>query len=725
MAFTSARATVNRQTAVNRGSSVTNLQTIELPIQGMDCTQCTKHVKQALESVPGVEEAQVLLAAERATIRLDADHAEMAALHQAVEKAGYVIPDQSDQVQEPAATTPGSVSSRPFFILLGVVFGVVLFIVIFGEGLGMLEVINERVPWPLMLAVILILGYPIFRNVIRATLTGRVISHTLMTIGMLAAIAVGEWAAAVVVVFFMRLGDYTESFTTERARQAVKDLAALAPKIARVDRDGTEEEIPIVGVQVSDVVIVRPGEQIPVDGEVIAGQATVDQARITGESMPVEVGIGANVYAATIAQLGSLRIQVTHVGRDSTFGRVIQLVEEAEANRADVQRVADKFSAYFLPIVAAVAVLTFLISGDALATAAVLLVACSCSIALATPIAMMASIGAAAKRGLLIKGGKYLEVLAQADVLLIDKTGTLTLGRPQITDVIVLNGLSEDEVVSLAGSAERYSEHPLAKAVRQAAYDRGLPLAEPQNFQAIPGKGVRALVYGDRVTVGSRLLLPSDSTPTGLYELENQGKTLLYVARDDELIGVLAAADTPREEVPNALAALPTLGIRQIELLTGDNRQTAAGLADNLGIQYQAELLPEDKIEIVKAYQSQGHKVIMVGDGVNDAPALAQADVGIAMGAIGSDLAVEAAHIVLMGDDWSLVPEVLRIARRTMRVVKSNLWFTGIYNIGGLTLAAVGLLPPTLAALAQTLPDLGILANSSRLLRNTRDDSKY
>jgi Cd2+/Zn2+-exporting ATPase/Cu+-exporting ATPase len=683
----------------------------------MDCAHCARHVKLALESVPGVAEANVLLAVEKAAVRLDTDLVSRTDLQRAVEKAGYTVPDQADPLADPPISTLPADSARPFFLLLGIVFAVVLIIVIFGEGLGLLDVINEQVPWPLMLVVILLVGYPIFRNVIRASISGRIIPHTLMTIGMLAAIAVGEWAAAVVVVFFMRLGDFTESFTTERARRAVKDLTALVPKKARVYKNGIEEEIPIVDVQVNDVVIVRPGEQIPADGEVATGQATVDQSRITGESMPVEVGIGDNVYAATIAQNGGIRINVTHVGRDTTFGHMIQLVEEAEANRAEVQRMADKFSAYFLPIVVTIAVLTLLISGDAMATAAVLLVACSCSIALATPIAMMASIGAAAKRGLLIKGGKYLETLAQADVLLIDKTGTVTLGRPQITDVITLNGYTEEELVRLAGSAELYSEHPLARAVRRAADDRGVPLVEPQNFQAIPGKGVRAHVFASQITVGSRKLLPSDSISIAAHELADQGKTLLYVSRNDELVGILAAADTPRQEVPEALAALAGLGIQHIELLTGDNHQTAAALADSMGIQHQAELLPEDKIAIVKAYQSEGHKVIMVGDGVNDAPALAQADVGIAMGAFGSDVAIEAAHIVLMSDDWSQVPEVLRIAKRTMRVVRSNLWFTGIYNLGGLTLAAFGILPPTFAALAQTLPDLGILGNSSRLLR--------
>jgi len=376
-----------------------------------------------------------------------------------------------------------------------------------------------------------------------------------------------------------------------------------------------------------------------------------------------------------------------------------------------------------LPIVAGLAALTFLFSRNPLATAAVLVVACSCSIALATPVAMLASIGASAKRGLLIKGGKYLETLARADVLLVDKTGTLTLGQPQITDVLSLNGATNSEILALAASAERYSEHPLAEAVRVAARAQNVPLVEPQNFEAIPGKGIRARVNGFNIALGNRqltevtLVIPSADSSSVVRELEAQGKTLLFLARDDELIAILAAADTLRPEVPAALTQARALGIKRIELLTGDNERTAAALAEKLGVTYRANLLPENKIQVVKDYQAQGHIVVMVCDGVNDAPALAQADIGIAMGAAGTDIAIEAAHIALMREDWTLVPEVLRIARRTMRIVKMNLAFTAVYNILGLTLAAFGILTPVLAAAAQSLPDIGILSNSARLLR--------
>ncbi|HGV3447467.1 TPA: heavy metal translocating P-type ATPase, partial [Vibrio cholerae O1] len=354
------------------------------------------------------------------------------------------------------------------------------------------------------------------------------------------------------------------------------DLTALAPHTARVERFDGVQEIPISEVGVGEVVVVRPGEKIPVDGEVIGGNATVNQATITGESMPVEVAPGSYVYATTLAQLGSLRIKVARVGADTTFGRVVKMVEEAETHRSEVQRLADRFSAWYLPIVLGVAVVTYAVTRDPLSTAAVLLVACSCSIALATPIAMLASVGASAKRGLLIKGGKYLESLARADVLLIDKTGTLTVGKPAITDVVPLNGLNRAELLQLTASAEQDSEHPLAQAVSNAAAAQGLTRVRVQAFEALPGLGVRAQVNGFTVSVGNRRMIPSAASVPVAAELERQGKTLLFVARDDALVGVLAATDTLRPEVPEALQLLRAMGIRQMELLTGDNEQTAA-----------------------------------------------------------------------------------------------------------------------------------------------------
>lgn len=703
--------------AIERAGYRLAYQLLVLQISGMDCAECTQHVQHALSVLPGVHEVRVLLSSERAIMQIDPALVTVAQLHRAVEDSGYHVIQALPASQEAKAYPRLRSFTRPVLTLFGLVFGVVLLVVIAGEWLGLLERVTDLIPWYLGWGLVLLTGYPIFWNVIKATLRRQVLSHTLMSLGVVAALAVGQWPTAVVVVFFMRLGDYAEHFTTERSRQAVKRLTALAPQTARVERDGVETVLPIQSVQAGEIVLVRPGETIPVDGEVLSGQATINQATITGEAMPAEVTSGSRVFAATIAQLGSLRVRATHVGAETTFGRVIAMVEEAEAHRAPMQRIADRFSAYFLPVVATIAALTFLISRNPLAAAAVLVVACSCSFALATPIAMLASIGAAASRGLLVKGGKYLEALSRADVLLIDKTGTITIGHPKITDVMPLDGISEEEVLTYVASAERDSEHPLAEAVRQLAKERELTLFELQQFEALPGRGIRAWIEGTTITVGNASLVQEQAPIQLQQSLEYSGKTLLYVERDGKLIGLLAASDTLRPEVPAALARLRQLGIKHIELLTGDTERSAAAQAEAIGITYQAHLLPEDKIRVVKEYQSQGRTVVMVGDGVNDAPALAQADVGIAMGVMGTDIALEAAHAALLREDWHLVPDLFAIAQRTMRVVKMNLSFTILYNLVGLSLAAFGILPPILAAAAQSLPDLGILANSSRLLR--------
>jgi Cu+-exporting ATPase len=707
------------------------LSTTEVPVQGMDCAECTRHVKHAIEQVDGVETVEVYLAAEKAIIQHQPGSLDEKAIRKAVASAGYSVPPHPSQ----AASSPAPPDyTRSILSLLGILFGVILFIIVVGEWLGLFERITSQIPWPISLVVVLLIGYPAFINVIRATRHRQIIAHSLMSLGVLAAIAVGEWATAAVVAFFMRVGDYVEKFTTERARQAVKDLSSLAPQTARLVQDDEEISVPVEQVKPGEIVLIRPGEQIPVDGEVIAGHAIVDQATITGESMPVEAGPGTQVFAATLASQGSLRVRVTHVGSDSTYGQVIKLVEEAEAQRGEIQRLADKFSAYYLPVVIGVAVLTLVIRRDPMATAAVLVVACSCAFALATPIAILASVGAGAKKGILIKGGKYLEIIPDIDTLLIDKTGTLTLGKPYLTDIIPLAvaagshsiqvDLSEDAQLNLltqAASSERYSEHPLAEAVRHEAVQRGISLLDPENFESLPGMGVKAQLNGDLIAVGNRRLIEDINGQVLEFPEEEQllaeGKTLLYVAANGQPCGILAAADKLRTEVPQAIESIRDLGIEQIELLTGDNQVNASRLAEKLGVSFQAELLPEDKIRIVKEYQARGHKVLMVGDGINDAPAISQADVGIAMGAAGHNVAMEAAHIVLMRPDWDLVPQVLQIGRRTTRTIKGNILFTLVYNFFGLSLAALGYLPPILAAAAQSIPDLAILANSSRLLR--------
>jgi Cu+-exporting ATPase len=635
------------------------MTTLELPIAGMDCAACARKAQRALLKVSGVSNAAVLLNAGKAVVELDPQLVTATELRVAIERVGFSVPMPQPDDNKTSFTAEARTLHRRMFTVLGVLFGLILFVVVIGQGLGVLGAVTERVPWWAGSLIVLAFGYPIFINVIRSALRWEITSHTLMSVGALAALAIGQWATAGVVVFFMRVGEFTERFTNEKARGLLKELTSLAPQTVRVVRDSVERELPIGEAVPGDVVVVRPGERVPVDGILIEGQATIDRAAITGESMPVEVEQGCLVHAATLVQLGFIKLRAERVGRDTTFARTIRLVEEAEANRGSVQRVADRFSAWYLPIVTTIALLTYLLSGNVLATVSVMVVACSCSFALATPIAMMATIGAAARRGLLIKGGKYVELLATADVLLVDKTGTLTTGKPQITDVVPLGRLDEGALLALTATAERYSEHPLAGAVLLEAGRRGLPIGDPERFEAIPGRGVRVVVDGQRVEVGNRRFIAAGGASSLANSLESQGKTLLFVLLDGELCGMLAAMDTVRPEVAEALDAVRRLGIERIELLTGDNERTAVAIAKPFGIGSRADLLPEDKIMAVRQLQQQGHRVVMIGDGVNDAPALAQADVGIAMGG-GTDVALEAANIVLMRNDWRLVARCLR-----------------------------------------------------------------
>ncbi|GAA5529418.1 cation-translocating P-type ATPase [Herpetosiphon gulosus] len=686
-------------------------QTISLPIRGMDCSSCALHIQTALGELSGVVQAQVLFSAEKALITFDDQLLEPNALVQTIEQAGYQVP----QLQ--AATPKSTPANASLLLLFGAIVLVVLGFSVLGEQLGWLDLLIDWIPWPIGVALVLVAGYRIFWRVLQAAWRKTVLSHSLMSIGVIAALAIGQWPTALLVVLFMRIGEYVEQFTASQARRAVKELTVLAPTLAQVERDGAEIQLPIEVVQVGDVVVVRPGDQIPVDGVVLRGAASINQATITGESMPIDAIEGTHVFAATLATAGSLRIRATAVGRDSTFGNVIKLVEEAESQKAEIQRIGDAFSGYYLPVVAALAVLTFVLQRDPLATAAVLLVACSCSFALATPIAMLATIGAAAKQGILIKGGKYLEALAKTSVVLIDKTGTLTHGQPVVTQVVVHAAANEAEVLGWAAAAEQDSEHALAKAIVQAARDQSIDLGQVSQFKAMAGSGVQAVIEGQTVVVGHQRLLGEHPLQAQANALEQQGQTVIWVLREQKVLGLIACADRLRVDVAPAIAQLRRLGIDTIEILTGDNQAIAANIAEQLGIGYQAELLPADKLAIVRHYQAQGQHVVMIGDGVNDAPALAQAHVGIAMGVAGTAVALDAAHIALLRDDWSLVPQALALALGTMRIVKGNLGFTVAYNMIGLSLAALGILPPVLAAAAQSLPDLGIMVNSARLLR--------
>jgi Cd2+/Zn2+-exporting ATPase/Cu+-exporting ATPase len=693
-------------------------ETLELTVRELDCADEAQQIQATLSRLAGVEEVRTAVGARKAVVAYHSDRIQPDAIREAIRGLGMTIVDASGSDSGRRRSLPellgwGFVSVVALVALVGIA----------GERLGLAEALTDRIPWWLALAAVLAGGYPIFRTVALALRNRSVTSHALMTLGIVGAIAISQYAAAAVIVFFMRLADFIEGYTTDRSRQAIKELLELAPETARVERDEKEVEVPAGQVTPGEVVVVKPGERIPVDGTVLEGRASVDQAPITGESVPVEKQPGDSVFAATICERGALRVRTERVGRDTTFGQIVRLVEEAEASKAPVQRFADRFTTYYIPVVVVAAVLTYLIGGSATAAVATVLVACSCAIAMATPVTVLAAVGRAARHGIIVKGGRYLEALAKVDTVVMDKTGTLTIGRPEVTDAVPLDGGSEAELLALAASVERRSEHPLAAGILRAAEGRGLELSEPKEFEVYPGEGVLASVDGARALCGTERLMARGrvdvpgAVRARIQALAAEGKSVVLAAMDGRLHGLIALADTLRPEVPAALDALRALGIRRMLLLTGDRRQVAAAVAQQLGIDFEAEVLPQEKIRVVERLQRSGHVVAMVGDGINDAPALAQADVGIAMGAAGTDAAIEAAHVALMQDDWCVVPEAIQIGRRAFRTIKQNLWFTAAYNLVGMLLAATGWLPPIAAAAAQSLPDVIVMLNSSRLLR--------
>ena len=699
-------------------------KTIELSVKGMDCADCALHVQRAVSALPGVTRAQVFLMTEKGVVEFDPARADEQKIIRAVESAGYhARVEGADAAQQSRAA---QVADRVRLAFVGAV-GVLAVAALVAERTGLAQAALGRIPPWLALLAVLAGGIPIFVAALKGVLVRQINAEVLMSVGILAATALGEFAAAAMIVFFMTVAHFLESFTTGRSREAIRSLMRITPKTGRVLRDGAEVNVSIEQLQVGDHVIVRPGEQIPVDGRVVSGRSAVDQAPITGESLPVEKNCGDKVFAGTLNQLGRLAVETTCIGRDTTLGKIVRLVAEAEASKAPVQKFADRYSSYLLPVVLGVGLLTMLISGNVRNGIAVMVVACPCAVALATPLSVVASTGAAARRGILVKGGLYLEALARVDTVVVDKTGTLTLGKPSVTLICDFKSLSNprSEILGLAAALEQYSEHPLAGAVMAEAGARGLTLDGAHDFEAIPGKGVVARVNGDSVCLGTRALLddcgvqvnPEDGRRA--VELEAQGQTVLWLARNSEALGLIAVADVIRPEVPAAIAELKRLGIKRLILLTGDNERTANAVAAQLGIaEVRANLLPQDKIEAVRALQAEGRKVAMIGDGINDAPALAQADVGIAMGAAGADVALEAAHVALMRDDWSQVPQAIRVGRRTFRTIQQNITFGVLYNIAGVTLAALGILPPVLAAAAQSLPDVAVFLNSSRLLKS-------
>lgn len=531
-----------------------------------------------------------------------------------------------------------------------------------------------------------------------------------------------------VIIAFVLLGKYMEEIIKKRSSAAVRKLMDLRPAVAHVLRDGAETEVPAESIMAGEIVVVRPGERIPTDGEVLEGTSSIDESMLTGESMPVEKSPGASLIGGTLNRTGMLRFQATRVGRETTLSQIVKLVEEAQASTAQVQRLADEVTRYFVPAVVGVAFLAFAgwwLAGNfpqaLLAFIAVLIISCPCALGVATPAALMVGVGKGAEAGILIRGAEVLERARKLNAVVFDKTGTLTRGEPNVTDIVSFRNLDEAEVLRLGAAVEVGSEHPLGEAIVRAAKHRELELAPVMGFEALPGHGIRGQVEGHRVLLGNRHFFHCEGIDVStadepMARLERDGKTAMIVGVDGDPVGIIAVADTLKPEAREAIAALKSEGI-EVGLLTGDNERTARAIARQLGIdRVIAEVLPGDKAKIIKELQAEGKMVAMVGDGVNDAPALATADIGIAIGS-GSDVAKETGGIVLIKDDVREVVIAIRLSRATLRKIKQNLFWAFIYNAIGIPIAALGFLNPIIAAAAMALSSLSVIVNSALLKR--------
>lgn len=536
-----------------------------------------------------------------------------------------------------------------------------------------------------------------------------------MTIALAAASVIGEFFTALLITVFVLVAEIIEGMTVGRGRGAIRQLLDLLPQTVEIRLDGQVSERGLAEVHVGDIVLVRPGGHIPVDGAVVNGHSFVDQANITGESLPVEKIPGARVFAGTMNQSGVLEIHADKIGHDTAFGRIIELVERAERSRAPIEKIADRLAGYLVYFALACAALTFWITRDARSTISVIVVAGACGIAAGTPLAILGAIGRAAQKGLIIKGGRYLEGLSNVNIVVLDKTGTVTLGTPEVKEVHAEPGIDPNEVLRVAASAERFSEHPLGRAIVKKAAECSLGQSEPEEFEYLPGKGIVCRVDGARTVVGTRALMEAEGILVPASDTTTHESSQVLVAAGGRFLGAIGIVDVVRKEAASAMRELKEMRCRTV-LLTGDRKEIANAIARELGVsEVQSELLPEEKVEWVRSLRLQGNYVVMLGDGINDAPALLEADVGVAMGS-GTDVARESASAVLLGNDLLRFTEVLKIARRCRNIIYANFIGTLAVDGVGVLLAAFGMLNPVVAALIHVSSELLFIGNSARLL---------
>ncbi|HHV64459.1 MAG TPA: heavy metal translocating P-type ATPase [Peptococcaceae bacterium] len=737
-----------------------------LRIDGMTCAACAKAVERAVRKLEGVTEASVNFATEKLNITYEPSQIRLSEIRKAVEKAGYKALEDEAAVDKDKERKEQEIRILWKRFIVSAVFTVPLLIItmghMFGEPIGfylpqiidpMLNPLNFGLIQLLLVLPVLITGYKFFTVGFKTLFKGSPNMDSLIAIGTSAGFLYGVFAivqiakgnheyanylyfeAAAVIITLITLGKYLEAVSKGKTSEAIKKLMGLAPKTAVIIKDGKEEVVPIDEVEVGDVIVVKPGEKMPVDGEVVEGTTSVDESMLTGESIPVEKNVGDIIIGASINKNGHIKYKATKVGKDTVLAQIIKLVEEAQGSKAPIAKMADVISGYFVPVVILIATVSalawYFIGGESTVFAltifiSVLVIACPCALGLATPTAIMVGTGKGAEYGILIKSGVALETAHKIRTIVFDKTGTITEGKPKVTDIVVTGGITQNDLLQLAASAEKGSEHPLGEAIVKGAEEQGLELKKLDTFKAIPGQGIEVVIEGHTILLGNKKLMTENRVSLENLEetsdkLAEEGKTPMYIAIDKKAAGIIAVADTVKENSKKAIEMLHKMGIK-VAMITGDNKRTAEAIAKQVGIDRTlAEVLPQDKANEVKKLQEEGNKVAMVGDGINDAPALAQADIGIAIGS-GTDVAMESADIVLMRSDLMDVPTAIQLSKSTIRNIKQNLFWAFAYNSLGIPVAmgvlyifGGPLLSPIIAAAAMSLSSVSVVFNALRL----------
>ncbi|MHC1758048.1 MAG: heavy metal translocating P-type ATPase [Negativicutes bacterium] len=721
----------------------------EFKISGMSCAACSARIEKGLNAMPGVYNATVNLAAERATVEYNAQELSLRQIQEKVKKLGYEAHNLSDagDVDREKTVRQAEIRSQRLRLILSAVLSFPLLLGMILHSLGFMTTLGKLLmnPWlQLILAtpVQFVAGFPFYRGAWAALRNGSANMDVLVALGTSAAyffsianMLTGDphlyFETSAILITLIILGKLLESVAKGRTSEAIKALMGLQPKTARVIRNDVEVDVPIETVQVGDIIVVRPGEKVPVDGVILEGTSTLDESMLTGESLPVDKKAGDSVVGATLNKFGAFRFTATKVGKDTALAQIVRIVEEAQGSKAPIQRFADIVSGYFVPTVVILAVLTFLgwyflldpgnFSRALVNFTAVLVIACPCALGLATPTSIMVGTGKGAENGILIRGAEHLENAHRLTTIVLDKTGTITKGQPSVTDIIPLAEMSAINLLQTAAQVEKNSEHPLAQAIVKHAQEQNLSLKTPESFIAIPGQGIKAVIQGQEILVGTRRLMQEnqiafETAITEMERLEQQGKTVMLLAVDRTMSGLIAVADTVKENSAQAIADLQKLGI-EVWMITGDNERAARAIASGIGItNVMAEVLPEYKAEKVAALKKEGKIVGMVGDGINDAPALATADVGFAIGT-GADVAIEAADITLMRGDLNGIVAAIKLSKATMSNIRQNLFWALFYNSLGIPLAASGYLTPVVAGAAMAFSSVSVVLNALRLKR--------